>query len=163
MGAFCCLLFLQAGVSIASSSAPEFSSYQFHSYHDSKRFTFTITSEHQAECPTWDPAGEANPPVSAAKALELSNDFIATVETMANHSWALEDLSLINKGGWLWKTRFRLTFRGRPTGGPPVYMDCYILMDATVIQPVVTPYQPGTGSRQKSNGMSDAVPPRGEE
>ena len=77
------------------------------------------------------------PPLSAADALGNAKTFVAEIKPERNHFWQLQELSLADVHGWLWKARFQLEYKGGSTG-PPYYMDCYILMDGTVVKPIVT-------------------------
>ena len=132
----------------------------FYSYYDGKKYEFKITAERQAVCPKWDVEKDANPPCSAGKALLKAREFIATIETgdtlpwdtkagpwdgkdadlgkgKDGLFWEFEDLALVNVNGWVWRARYRLAKHGVMTGIWPK-MDCWILMDGTVIQPRVT-------------------------
>jgi hypothetical protein len=106
-------------------------------YYDGKRYEFTVTTQQQARCPKWDTEKDANPPLSAAKALAKAKEFIATIKTKDRLSWEFEDLALANIDGWMWRARYRLTNNGVMTGVWP-RMECWILMDGTVIQPRTT-------------------------
>jgi hypothetical protein len=128
------VLFAAGTLSILAESA------EFSCYYRDNRYKFTITEEQQDKCPKWDSGREENPPLSPAQALKQAKKYIARIETAKDYAWEFEELSLLDVSGWLWRTRYRLTFRGGWTG-PPVYMDCYILMDGTVIKPVVTPHR----------------------
>ena len=105
-----------------------------HHHYDGKRYEFVVTGQQQADCPKWDPEKDANPPVSAAKALSKANEFIETIRTKDPWSWELEGLALVDKDGWMWQVCYRLTKIGAMTG-PPDQMDCWILMDGTIVQP----------------------------
>jgi len=105
---------------------------------DRKRYMFTITAKGQARCPKWDTEKDANPPLPASKALAKAKEYIATIETNSGLSWAFKDLALVNIDGWVWRARYDLVVNhGLMTGAWPT-MDCWILMDGTVVQPKIT-------------------------
>src|SRR5437588_4191375 len=108
---------------------------EFNSYYNGKQYKFIITEAEQARCPKWDPRTAPNPPYSAAKALEQARQFIGTIATKNNTFWKFGDLALVDvSGGWAWRARYTLTLPGPSTGAWPT-MDCWILMDGTVIKP----------------------------
>jgi hypothetical protein len=110
---------------------------EFSCYYKDNRYTFTISSDRQKKCPKWDTKKQTNPPLAAAKALAKAEKFIAKVKTDRDYAWEQEELSLVNVYGWLWRVRFRLTYHGL-WNGPPSYMDCYLLMDGSIVEPIVT-------------------------
>jgi hypothetical protein len=113
-----------------------------HRHYDGKLYKFVVTGEQQANCPKWDPERETNPPLSAAKALAKANEFIAQIKTDDTSEWEFENLALVAFDGWMWQARYRLTKKhGVMTGAWP-QMDCWILMDGTVIQPRITDPRP---------------------
>jgi hypothetical protein len=112
---------------------------EFTTYYKDKRYTFTITSKRQSTCPKWTPEKEENPPLSAANALKKAEKFAGTVEAGKGYVWRVAELSLANVHGWLWRARFQLSPVQGEWIGPLQFMDCYILMDGTVVQPVVVP------------------------
>jgi hypothetical protein len=103
-----------------------------------KHYTFVVTERQQERCPKWDTEKEANPPFPAAKALAKANEFIATLKTKDSLFWEFKALALVEMNGWLWQARYRLSKTvGMMTGAWPE-MECWILMDGTVIQPQIT-------------------------
>jgi hypothetical protein len=126
---------------LLNSPAAAAGEFAFSSYHDGRRYLFIISSERQARCPKWDPEKAANPPVSAAKALASAKTFIATIETNKRLFWDFEDLSLVNVDGWAWRARFRLRPKREGSTGQWPTMDCWILMDGSVVQPSVSPFK----------------------
>src|SRR5438552_8232073 len=108
----------------------------FFCYHLGKSYKFSIDSERQKAVPKWDVKRQQNPPLSAASELERARRFISRIEPGRDRTWEIGETSLIDVYGWLWKVRFRLA---SPIGwnGPPHYMDCYILMDGTMVKPVI--------------------------
>ncbi len=105
--------------------------------YDGKRYDFSVSAKQQAACPKWDTEEEANPPLSAAKALTKAKEFIASIKTKEGFWWELEELDLVKIDGWMWQARYCLARHGLMTG-PPQEMPCWILMDGTVIQPKIT-------------------------
>lgn len=111
----------------------------FCSYYDGKRYKFTFTSDRQARCPKWNPEKSDNPPLSAAKALSAAKKFIADIKPIDGFKWEFEELSLLDVYGWAWRAQFQLRWQDGPSNGPPCLMQCWILMDGTVVQPTITP------------------------
>jgi hypothetical protein len=109
----------------------------FRCFHAGEVYEFTITEERQAQCPKWDPEKAENPPVPAAKALAKAKDYFATIKLGKGYSWEFEDLSMVDVYGWVWRARFHLLYEGG-WQGPPHIMECWILMDGTVVKPLVT-------------------------
>src|SRR6476660_6753059 len=99
-------------------------------------YKFTITSESQARCPKWDPEKQENPPVQAAKALSMAKKFIATIKMKEGETWEFRDLALVDVYVWAWRARWQYLYNGAYEG-PPLEMQCWILMDGTVIQPEI--------------------------
>jgi len=112
---------------------------EYCSYYAGKRYTFTITSDRQARCPNWNPEKSDNPPLSAAMALSKAKKFIAGIKLDDGYKWEFEDLSLIEVYGWAWRAQFRLSWQRGSSTGPPRLMQCWVLMDGTVVQPTITP------------------------
>jgi len=112
---------------------------EYCSYHAGKRYTFTLTSDRQARCPKWNPDKSENPPLSPAKALLSARKFIAGIKPDDGYKWEFEDLSLVDVYGWAWRAQFQLKWQRGSSSGPPRLMQCWILMDGTVVQPAITP------------------------
>ena len=106
--------------------------------HDGKRYTFIVTERQQASCPKWHAENEANPPVPAAEALAKANEFIAAIKTKDSLFWEFKALALVDMDGWMWQARYRLSKKVAMTTGAWPEMECWILMDGTVIQPQIT-------------------------
>lgn len=130
----CILLLAFAAVITSGASAVK---AEFSSYVGDKRYTFVITLERQAKCPTWNPKTQPNPPLAASRALVTARKWVAAIQQPEDYTWEFEDLSLIDACGWTWRGRFRLAYKG-VADGPPRIMDCYILMDGSVIKPTIT-------------------------
>ena len=103
--------------------------------HDGKRYTFVVTERQQASCPKWDTEKQSNPPLSAANALAKAKEFIATIKTEDSLFWEFKALALVNMNGWMWQARYRLSKKVGMMTGAWSEMECWILMDGTVIQP----------------------------
>lgn len=111
---------------------------EFNSYYAGERYQFTLTDARQAQCPQWNAATEPNPPYEASKALAQAKTFIAGISTSTTTFWKFEALSLMEvSGGWVWRARHTLASLGPSSGNWPS-MDCWILMDGTVMEPKVT-------------------------
>ena len=112
-----------------------------------KRYEIRITASQLAASPLWNPEKEDQPPLPAAKALAKAKRFIGKIETNPGTTWHFEDLSLITVGKvnltdtvWAWRARWGLRRKGELTTGIWPNMECYILMDGTVLEPrMITP------------------------
>jgi hypothetical protein len=121
-------------------------------WYDGNDYEITISMERLHKCPDWDPSKEENPPLSARKALEKGQTFISRFPAKNGNFWEFEGISLVEiKGsgfapafpireGWVWRARYQLRPPGGGTGFWPT-IDCYILMDGTVVEPKVTPHK----------------------
>ena len=109
-------------------------------YYDGNRYEFRITEIQVERAPKWNPAKDPNPPLSAAAALTKAREFIATVPALKDCAWRLEALGLTYvffDTGWVWRARYSLDDLHGSTGKANK-MDCWILLDGTVIQPRIT-------------------------
>jgi hypothetical protein len=106
--------------------------------YNGKHYTFVVTDAHQARCPKWDPEKDSNPPLPASEALSKVNKFIATIKTEDDLFWKFEALALTYMSGWMWRARYRLSKKVGMMTGAWSEMECWILMDGTVIQPSIT-------------------------
>jgi hypothetical protein len=122
-----------------------------------KLYEFQITEQQLASAPPWNPATEPNPPLPAAAALRKVQRSVSRPPFPFAGSdfyyWVLENLSLIplrslwvpldQEQHWAWSARYRLRQRSFMSGAWP-HIDCWVLMDGTVIQPLVEPFpRPG--------------------
>lgn len=106
--------------------------------YDGKLYKFVVTGRQLASRPKWDDEKDANPPLSAATALAKAKEFIATFKTKDTEEWEFKCLALVDVHGWMWQARYRLAVkRGGMTGVWPE-MECWILMDGTIIQPRIS-------------------------
>jgi hypothetical protein len=133
-----CLLFLTifVGPLLATTAAFNMS---FDAYFDGNRYEFVIRHDMVEQAPLWNPDLEPNPPLSAAEALAKSKACISAVPTWPGTEWKFEQIGLGNAaGGWFWVSRYRLAQNdGVRTGAWP-FMFCAILMDGTVVRPIIT-------------------------
>jgi hypothetical protein len=88
--------------------------------------------------PSWHPLSQPNPPLAAATALEKATNFIATIKKDEGWSFRLDHLSLVQHGSfWIWQAQWsylRDTFEFQ---NGYEKMHCWILMDGTLVKPVV--------------------------
>jgi hypothetical protein len=120
---------------------------EFNCYHKDKRYKFVITPKMQDSCPKWDPKREKRPPFSASTAFKKASKFISSIDPGKGQYWQTPEIALVDVYGWLWRVRFQL-WSQLGWDGPPQYMDCYVLMDGTVVKPSIstvrnTAYSPG--------------------
>ena len=107
------------------------------------RYEYTMTAERIDRAPQWNERIEPNPPVSAAEAIIKSKACIEKIPTGSTaglgltpeNYWELRELGLRKVlHGWAWDVSYQLTSRGPMTGDWPI-MDCWVLMDGTVLEP----------------------------
>lgn len=123
----------------------------FDAYYDGKRYQYVISHQLVERAPHWDPIKSPNPPISAAIALEKGNACIHDVPLKTDAAWELRELALGQAaGGWIWVARYRLVSKGQPMTGYWPTLFCPILMDGTVIKPIVT--ESGQGSPRTGAG-----------
>jgi hypothetical protein len=114
----------------------------FDAYYGGHRYEYVITHEMVEKAPHWSPMESPNPPISAAEALAKGDACIHQVPTRANESWKLRELALGQaSGGWIWVVRYQLIFNGQPMTGYWPTLFCPILMDGTVVNPVITKHE----------------------
>jgi hypothetical protein len=109
-----------------------------YSYYGGRQYEFRLTDGQVRDTPTWDPKQADHPPLAAAEALQIAERFIAALPKRKGTFWSFEELALRHLYGqhWAWKAEFRHVASIVSTG-PPVTMQCWMLMDGTVIQPRV--------------------------
>lgn len=107
-----------------------------YSYFDGKQYEFRITEEDVYAAPSWDPHKAANPPLSASKALDAAERFIAEFPVDEGTLWDFEELALtkVCDQHWAWRAEFRYV-AGIVSTGPGITMQCWVLMNGKVIQP----------------------------
>jgi hypothetical protein len=88
--------------------------------------------------PTWDTEAQANPPVAASQALKEAFRFTTRLEQQSGWEYHLDGLTLIQPGSqWYWEARFShyRDLDGLRKGDEQTR--CWILMDGTVVEPVL--------------------------
>jgi hypothetical protein len=70
----------------------------------------------------------------------MATNFLATIKMQEGQTWAFEDLALVDVYGWAWRARWQYLYNGTYQG-PPLEMQCWILMDGSVVQPKITPHK----------------------
>ncbi len=109
------------------------------SYGVESDFTTTITSESLAGAPAWK-AADANPPVSARKAIHLARDAKERLVKDSNDwKWYLVSASLkrydpMADSPWYWLVTYEAFQIGGMTG-PPRELHIAVRMDGTVVAP----------------------------
>ena len=116
-------------------STKQYCSLQY-SYYDGKQYEFRLTEELVRNTPNWDPQVMPNPPLTAAKALHAAEGFIESLPKRESTYWRFEQLALteVCNHRWVWKAEYQ-HIASIVSTGPPITMQCWILMDGTVIQP----------------------------
>lgn len=91
------------------------------------------------KAPAW-ADGESDPPLSARKAIARAREAKGRLlPDVADESFPLVGLDLCPgpAGGWFWQARFEQ--RGAGAGGRPPFVRVAVLMDGSVVEPVVVP------------------------
>lgn len=116
-------------------------------HHADKEYKFIISEALLKGQPKWDPQSQTNPPVSIAKALKKAYAFISRLQPRSTYHWEFVSACLTPAyDSYVWTVQFHLRFDG-VSSGPPQTMSCYVLMDGSVVQPVVTQVL-GTGDAE---------------
>jgi hypothetical protein len=105
----------------------------------------TVMDEDVKKTPSWDKHVE-NPPLSARKAIKLATDLrMMLVKDSDDWQWRFKGLTLIANNSsetpdkWYWMATFQASpAPGHGLAGMPPSLSVYVLMDGTVIKPVVT-------------------------
>jgi hypothetical protein len=114
----------------------------FDAYYDGHRYEYVITHEMIEKATHWSPDVSPNPPISATEALAKGDTCIHQVSTRPTESWQLRELALGQaSGGWIWVVRYRLISKGQAMTGYWPTMFCPVLMDGTVVNPVITKHE----------------------
>jgi hypothetical protein len=103
-----------------------------------KSYVITIRGEDLKKSPAWDQAAE-NPPLSARRALKLATEHQrALIPAPADWIWQLQYIGLREtQGKWYWLAHFEASQREAFGIGPPPDLYVAVLMDGTVVKPVV--------------------------
>jgi hypothetical protein len=107
-------------------------------YYGGKHYRWEIHLKQLERTPNWEPAKQPNPPLSAAKALAKAQAFIRSILPDEHAKWQLRCLHLSNQrtwGRWLWQVSY--DGPSHDNSGVPPTMECYILLDGTVLQPTI--------------------------
>lgn len=107
-----------------------------------KRYTIKISDEILEKSPSWNDDAE-NPPLSARKAISLANEMKdSLVKDSDEFKWKLQSTSLQPTDGdkWYWLVRYEAKFQGGGSTGVPNHLRLAVLMDGTVIKPIVSDY-----------------------
>ena len=108
------------------------------SYAFSKQYCFTITANMLKVSPVWSEDAD-NPPLPARKAIRLAtklkNELVKDTEKF---KWKLESCSLeqAETSKWYWFITYFARYQGSSTGIPH-HLQVIVLMDGTVIRPMV--------------------------
>jgi hypothetical protein len=116
-----------------------------YSYVFSKQYIVNITQKALDNTPIW-ADGADHPPLSARKATQLADKMRATlVKNREGYTWTLKSISLIpaGEGKWYWLAYYQEIFFGI-SSGLPNDLRLVVLMDGTVIKPVVKERSDGT-------------------
>jgi hypothetical protein len=108
-----------------------------------KHVVVTVTKERLERTPSWGQQSD-NPPLSARSALKIANDFRKNfAKDQPGWKWDFESLSLrhnraaIGFRKWYWVAYYEaFPVKGGLGGGPP-YLFIVVLMDGTIVKPVV--------------------------
>jgi hypothetical protein len=130
-----------------SASADE--DVEFHSTYyggmGEPKYEYKITAEMIDRAPKWNERVEPNPPLSAAVAIIKGKECIEKIPTGSiapgptpENYWELTGVGLKKVlRGWAWDVSYQLTSRGPMSGIWPI-MDCWVLMDGTVLAPTAS-------------------------
>ena len=121
---------------------------QYAYYFPDRVYIYELREEQINKCPQWNPDTQANPPISAADALHKAQNFIQKIPE-EGAPWRFLSLSLVEEGEgtWCWRAKFEPTY----LTGSSLTLDCWILMDGTVLEPKVKlASQPKHGEGQRA-------------
>lgn len=113
--------------------------FEHASYAFSKQYIVSITSEALEKSPTWKEDDE-NPPLPARKAIRLANKMKdSLVKDSKDYKWKLQSASLHPSGAgkWYWLVHYDAEYQGSGSTGVPSHLRLVVLMDGTIIKPVV--------------------------
>jgi hypothetical protein len=122
------VLLLVAGSSMAQTTF---------SYANGKRFGVTVTEEALKKAPTWKAEAD-DPPLAARKAMKIADAAFARLLPEAKKDEFRLEYLILRTGpgnGWYWVAQYRATGGGT---GIPSALQVVILMDGSVVEPVVT-------------------------
>jgi hypothetical protein len=114
--------------------------YTFYSYAGGKKFAVTVPDEAVKKAPAWKDDSD-DPPLSARRALKAADAVKDRLLGDAKTGYKLDGLTLepypLSKegSGWIWVANYRST---AGSAGVIPFLRLAILMDGTVVEPVVT-------------------------
>lgn len=111
----------------------------------SYKYEYIITAAMVGRAPKWNPAVAPDPPLSRSDAIARSKECIVKIppgqvdltvlSTSTAAYWSLDGAKLQKVlDGWAWTISYELTSNGPMTGQWPT-MDCWVLMDGSVLEP----------------------------
>lgn len=118
---------------------------------DDTQYSLSVGKEQLLACPPWDSISVANPPVAAAEALKKAKKWAEGYDIPRNKHFRFDSLNLFKahsawdflvkspKSGrdfWIWRAQYRVHNYGA-MGDTVDKIECWILMDGTVIEPNV--------------------------
>jgi len=119
----------------------------FYSYAFAKQYMSVVTDDALEKSPAWK-KDEPNPPISARRAIELADQMKASLdEHVKDFEWQFRSASLESaasfskiKDRWYWQVYYECLYTKGTSTGIPNNLRLFILMDGTVIKPVIKPY-----------------------
>jgi hypothetical protein len=113
---------------------------------DSRQFVVTITNQMIENSPVWADDDE-NPPLSARDAIKRANEIKnKLVQDSEMFKWKLASASLTpakeKSKKWYWLIYYKAEFQGINRAGYPDDLRLVVLMDGTVISPVIKAHAP---------------------
>jgi hypothetical protein len=134
------LRLLIASAIVSCSSEMLFGGFEYCTDGDADRLCAVVSDEQLLKSPAWK-NDAPNPPFSAKAAIRLATDLKQKlVKDSKTYTWRFESAKLCRDqyaDRWYWTIQFETRFR---PGAPPDAineLDLVVLMDGTVIQPVV--------------------------
>jgi hypothetical protein len=130
---------------VASVHAQTYYSYGSYGHTPAKQYVVTISVAALEKSPAWRDDAE-NPPLSARKAIKLANEMKdRVVKDSDDHKWTFKDAALhpAVDGKWYWLVYYEFEQQQPSNGviigssGHPAFLRLVVLMDGTVIKPVV--------------------------
>jgi hypothetical protein len=111
--------------------------YQHYAFEES--YETEISDDAIANAPSW-PSSEANPPVSARRALAIADNYRRKrLVNRNNWKWGLDSISLLPIDGgnnkWCWQILFLAYPEKGGLGGVPPEFSVYVLMNGDIIEP----------------------------
>jgi hypothetical protein len=116
------------------------------SYAFGKQFAIAVPERALQKTPKWE-KGAPNPPLAARKAMDIANQ--AKVRLIPDDSKGpllFKRASLVPLAGtWTWN----IEYEARDRGTPPANLLLVVLMDGTLVEPIVSPdpYAPASGGK----------------